>query len=516
MPRIVTTHAVDDDRLTLLRTPRSDLVLERADGPDRFTAVGGPFSRYERTLTVEPDGRVTETIDFRLAVPFWWILFVLPFRWGLRHRRDGGQPWWAPPEALDARAATVLGLLCSIAIVEGYLGTLLTQTMTYAAREFGASRGTQGTTLAAVRVGVLVTFAAAALADRRGRRPVLVGTLAIGCVLAAAGALAPNLVWLGSSQALSRGCAGAAGLLIAIISAEEMPKGARAYAYSLIALTTSLGAGMCLWVLPVADVSTRSWRLVYLVPLLGLLVVYAVGRRLPESRRFVREHASASSPRRALASRRQRLMLLAAAGFLLALFAAPAFELQNDFLRRDRGFSAARISLFTLLTSTPAALGIVFGGRVADVRGRRLLGAVAIAGGTIATVLMFAVAGWPMWAWAVIGSVIGASAVPIIGVYRAELFPTGLRGRAAGTIDLVALCGSALGLVLAGTLADRWGGFAGPIALLAAGPLVVAALVLVAFPETARRSLEELNPEDELQASAASPAPSPPPPGRAS
>jgi putative MFS transporter len=150
------------------------------------------------------------------------------------------------------------------------------------------------------------------------------------------------------------------------------------------------------------------------------------------------------------------------------------------------------------------------------VRGRRLLGAVAIAGGTIATVLMFAVAGWPMWAWAVIGSVIGASAVPIIGVYRAELFPTGLRGRAAGTIDLVALCGSALGLVLAGTLADRWGGFAGPIALLAAGPLVVAALVLVAFPETARRSLEELNPEDELQASAASPAPSPPPPGRAS
>jgi MFS family permease len=511
MPRIVTTHAVDDDGLRLLRTPRTDLVLEREDGPDRFAAAGGPFSRYERSLAVEQDGRITETIDFRLAVPFWWIVFVLPYRWGLRHRRKRGQPWWAPPDALDPRAATVLGLLCSVAVVEGYLGTLLTQTMTYAAQELGADRGTQGATLAAVKAGVVVTFAAAALADRRGRRPVLVGTLTAGCILAAAGSIAPNLAWLGGTQALSRGCAGAAGLLIAIISAEEMPKGARAYAYSLIALTTSLGAGMCLWVLPVADVSTRSWRLVYLVPLLGLLVVWAVARRLPESRRFARVHGSP-----ALGTRNQRILLLAAAGFLLALFAAPAFELQNDFLRRDRGFSAARISAFTLLTSTPAALGIVIGGRVADVRGRRLLGAFAIASGAITTVLMFTVTGWPMWAWAVTGSVIGASAVPIIGVYRAELFPTGLRGRAAGLIDLVALCGSALGLIVVGRLADRWGGFAQPIALLAIGPLVVAGLVLIAFPETARRSLEDLNPEDARQATEASPEPSPPPLGRAS
>src|SRR4051812_32706869 len=511
MPRIVTTHAVDGDRLRLLRAPRSDLVIERADGPDRFAAAGGPFSRYERTLIVEADGRVTETIDFRLAVPFWWILFVLPYRWGLRHRREGGLPWWAPPDTLDPRAATVLGLLCSVAIVEGYLGTVLTQTMTFAAGELGADRGTQGVTLAAVRVGVVVTFLGAALADRIGRRPVLVWTLAAGCLLTAAGALAPNLVLLGGTQALARGCAGAAALLIAIVSAEEMPKGARAYAYSLIALTTSLGAGMCLWVLPVADAGTRAWRLVYVVPLLGLLVVGAVARRLPESRRFAREHRSPP-----LSTRRRRVLLLAAAGFLLALFAAPAFEMQNEFLRQDRGFSAARISAFTLLTSTPAAPGIVLGGRFADVRGRRVLGAVAIAGGTIATVLMFSVEGWSMWAWAVIGSVVGASAVPIIGVYRAELFPTGMRGRAAGVVDLVALCGSAIGLVVVGHLADEWDGLAGPIALLSIGPLVVAALVLIAFPETAHRSLEDINPEDELQAIAASPAPSPPPSGRAS
>jgi hypothetical protein len=34
------------------------------------------------------------------------------------------------------------------------------------------------------------------------------------------------------------------------------------------------------------------------------------------------------------------------------------------------------------------------------------------------------------------------------------------------------------------------------MALLAIGPLIVAALVLTLYPETAHRELEELNPED--------------------
>ena len=33
-------------------------------------------------------------------------------------------------------------------------------------------------------------------------------------------------------------------------------------------------------------------------------------------------------------------------------------------------------------------------------------------------------------------------------------------------------------------------------ALIAIGPVVLIALIVTAFPETARRSLEELNPED--------------------
>jgi MFS family permease len=328
-------------------------------------------------------------------------------------------------------------------------------------------------------------------ADRRGRRIPIILCAAGACVFAALGSVAPNIALLTISQVAAVGAAGALGVLIGVVSAEEVPRGSRAYAFSLITMTGALGAGMCVWVLPLADTGTRGWRWIYAIALLGLPLLAVVARRLPESRRFRRHHAETP-----LTSHGRRLRLLASAGFLVALFAAPAFQFQNDFLRQDRGFSAARITLFTLLTSTPAGIGIIAGGRLADVHGRKIVGAIGLAGGTIATVLMFAVAGWPMWMWSVIGGIIGGLTVPALGVYRPELFPTALRGKAAGLLELIGVCGSAVGLVFVGHLADRWGSYAGPIAIAGGAALAVAVMVLLWFPETAHRSLEELNPED--------------------
>ncbi|MGI8664283.1 MAG: MFS transporter [Acidimicrobiales bacterium] len=468
------------------------MVVERSAGPDTWEATGGPFSRYERTLRPRADGTIDEAIDCALAVPFWWILFWLPMRHALRHRpAPGRRPWWAPADPLDARAATVLGLLASLALVEGYVASLLIQTITFAAQELDADRGDQGIALAIVRGGVVVAIVVSARADRVGRRRLLAVATACGCISAAAGALAPNLAVLTATQLVATGCVGATALLIGITSAEEMPAGSRAYGYSLITMAGGLGAGVCVWVLPAADIDQRAWRVIYLVPLAGLAVVAAVARRLPESRRFARAHVEVS-----IAGHGRRLTLLAGAAFLGAIFVAPAYQLQNDFLREQQGFSAARISLFTVVTGTPAALGIVLGGRLADVRGRRVVGAVGLVGGAAGIVAGYASTGWPLWAWTTLGAVFAGLVVPALGVYRPELFPTGLRGRASGIIQGVALAGSATGLVVVGHLVDRQGDYFRPMALVALGPLAAAIVVLAAFPETARRELEELNPED--------------------
>ena len=53
-----------------------------------------------------------------------------------------------------------------------------------------------------------------------------------------------------------------------------------------------------------------------------------------------------------------------------------------------------------------------------------------------------------------------------------------------------------LGLLCAGVLRDALGSWGRTMAILALAPLAMAALVLLRFPETAKRELEDINPED--------------------
>jgi len=102
--------------------------------------------------------------------------------------------------------------------------------------------------------------------------------------------------------------------------------------------------------------------------------------------------------------------------------------------------------------------------------------------------------------------------IPTITVFGPELFPTALRGRANGIVTTTAMVGSVLGLVAAGHLRDSLGSFGRTIGLLAVAPLLAAVIILLVFPETARRELEDLNPEDRSGPGPPAPAAAPIPP----
>jgi len=492
--RVTAEGTVDTDGLARILRPRRGLVLED-DGPGGvFTAVEGPLAAYRRSVAAEAAGpgrhRVRQTVEYRLDLPLWGWLFRMALRRQLgRLEPRRGNPWWAPPDRFDPARARALAVLCGLSVVVGYLGTVLTQTITFAAAEFGAGKGAQGVALAAVRTDVVVALVLVAMADRRGRRGILLVSAGVGCVLTATGALAPSLWFLAGSQVAARGFVTAAAIVLTVTAAEEVPKSSRAYAVSLLALAAALGAGICVLLLWVADLP-GGWRILFALGLVGVPVVRAVGRHLGESRRFVARHEQA-----AMAGHGRRFWLLAASAFLLNLFFAPASQFGNEYLRTERGFSAGRISLFTILTSTPGIIGVVVGGRLAE-RGRRLVGAAALVGGVGATVAVFVTAGWPLWAWSVVGSIVGSATIPALGVYGPELFPTSLRGRANGSIAVLGRAGSVIGLVAAGMLAGTFDRFGPAMALLATGPLLLAVLVMTTYPETAHTELEELNPED--------------------
>ncbi len=490
------TAEVDDAGLAAYREPRSDVVEESDDGDGRFGLVRGPFSHYERTLEVSTHGAdrhtVTHHVEFQLAIGWWWRWFTRPIIRTLR-RAGGKPPWWAPPQVLDAQAAAALAALAYLSIVGGYLGTLVTQSLTYAADEFGADGGQQASMLAVIRVGVLFSLAIAAWADRNGRRRALLFCAAGGCMLTAIGALAPGLLALGATQIFARGLATALGLLIVVVVAEEMPAGARAYGVSLLTMSGGLGAGMVLWILPLVEVDDRAWRGLYVVPLLFLPVIKSTAKLLPESRRFVRRHAVAK-----FAGHGRRLALLAGTTFALAILSTPASQLQNEYLRDEFSFSAAQITLFTILTVTPGSIGIVVGGRLADTRGKRLIGGIGLGVGAALTAAQFVTTSVELvWVVATVGSIFGGLAVPALAIYGPELFPTALRTKANVVMTILGVGGSVLGLGIVSYLSDRWS--LGPaIAVLAVAPLLATLVLIPRYPETANKELEELNPEDAL------------------
>jgi MFS family permease len=485
-----------EETTALLLTPRDDIAHEQMENDGSFSLASGPFRTYHRSVEILPD-TLLERTKFQLAIPWFGWLFV-PFMWfSLRRppgpdRFSGRQPVWAPPSRLDARSGTILGLLAGASLVFGYVNTLFTQTVALTQDEFHFSNSAQGTAGVIVRLGVIVALPFVFNADRRGRKRMVVFCGAAALLFTALGAAAPNLSWLTATQTLGRPLGLALDILITVIAAEEMPRGARAYAVSVLAMSTGLGAGFCVIALPLADLGVRAWRLLYVLPLLMLFIVVDLARRLPESKRFVAAHAA---PAPVLT---RRLVMVASVSFFGNMFVAPASFFQNRYLKDIRHFDAKHVALFILVTSTPAGLGIFLGGHLAETRGRRLVGVVGLIAGTLAVLGSFYIGGWPMWVLAFLGGFIGGSGYPAVQVYRSELFPTGNRGRAGGMIMVAALVGGSIGLLATGPLLDAKHGYGPTLTLAAIGALVAAAIIWLTFPETARKELEELNPEDAI------------------
>jgi MFS family permease len=504
--RVVTRRWPDDaEHRALVAAPRDDVVLEAHSGPGLvFTQQEGPFVAYRRT--VESDGEVlVESTHYAATIPWFAWLFRWPLR-GVLSRRLTSQGWWAPPDRLDQTQVLVLGLLAAASMSAAFVNTLFTQTVNFAADDFGVDDTGIGVAGAVVRLGILIALPAAFLADRIGRRRVILVVAWLGPLLSTLGAVAPDFAVLVATQTLARPMGIALAFLVGVVAAEEMPRNSRAYAVSILAMAAGFGAGVAVLSLSLADLGAGGWRLVYLVSLVWCLVAVDLARRLPETRRFTAAHISVDRRSRRPGSHpsasgrprmnRRRLGLLGTVAFVGNIFIAPASFFQNRYLTDVQGFSGGMIGLFSIAIGTPAGIGLIVGGRIADTSGRRRLIAVAIPVSTVAIVGAFMVSGVALWVLSLIGGIVASAAYPALAVYRVELFPTGNRSRAAGLVTAASLVGGVIGLVTMGRLLDADWSFGAVLAMLGVGQLIVTVLVVSAYPETAHQELEALNPED--------------------
>jgi MFS family permease len=358
------------------------------------------------------------------------------------------------------------------------------------AAQIGLPATTVGIALAIIRLSSLASLPAAALADRVGRRSLLLGAATFGLVLTSLAALAPGFWWYVALVAFARPALSTVNALAGVIGAEETSARDRSAAIALITAAYGLGAGVvsvARGVLP----GDPSFRVVTAFALVPLVLLPLLARRVREPSIAVRSEHAHGVPGAVPGPLRGRVALLSALAGVLAIATGPGFTYL--FVYGERVLGASPLFLSTLvLGAGPAGLaGILLGRFGADRFGRRVTAGLAMAATGLAVTYAYAL-GTAELAIGYLAAIATSSAfAPPAGALAAELVPTRIRATVAGWMTVAGVLGAVLGLTSFGVLADLTGGFAN--AAMAIGLLV--AVVAVAFgrlPETRGTELADL------------------------
>jgi MFS family permease len=416
---------------------------------------------------------------------------------------------WAPflgrPPELTRRQWRVLGLVAIVSLFEQYDVYLLSLSLKQIQADLGIAEAQLGLLGSLVRSGSLFAVCVTLLADRLGRRRVLVWTVMAYTLFTGATAFAPGPLTFLVFQFLSRVFSAAETFLAVVVIAEEFDAKHRGWGIGALGALQACGAGVAALAFGLVDVLPFGWRALYAVGLGPLLLIAWWRRTLPETPRFAaleRERAAAATghtllaPARALArSYPGRFAALALAVFALEAVVAPAAFFAPKFLQDVHGWRPASVAGLTLVGGAFAIVASPLAGWLSDRSGRKpvtVLFALAFVIATVAFYRVHSELGPALWVLMIFG-LLGSQV--ILSAYGAELFPTSQRSTASGARGFFSTAGAVSGLALVsllfGLLGSNWLAIVSLSALALLTPLAVALF----FPETAGRSLEEIAPE---------------------
>ena len=300
----------------------------------------------------------------------------------------------------------------------------------------GASTTGAGAVLALwAAAGILGQPLGGVLADRLGRRPVIVGGLVAAAAAAIAWAFATN-VWAVAALTLVWGFGNAvfepaAGALVADVAPAKL----RTEAYGLLHVVNN--AGFTLGP-PLAALVIWAWslRAAFFVAGLTILAYLVIAwRALPETRPERREEEAPARFREAL---RDRLLVIVIVGSGVAAFVYALFESALPvFLHDDRGVPVATWGLLFGINPLLVAVCQYPISRWAAARSSRaiLAAGALLLGGSLALL-------WPFESLAVLAAAIVVFTVgemlafPVATAVAAEIAPERLRGSYQGALNL--------------------------------------------------------------------------------
>jgi MFS transporter, putative metabolite:H+ symporter len=399
---------------------------------------------------------------------------------------------------LEPRHWKLLLLLGSANFFEGYDLNIVIVALPQLQASYHVSQATAALWVAVIYAGAAPALLLTRLADRRGRRKLLLVSVTGFTLATLATAAAPSILAFACCQLVARFFLCTESVLVWTVVAEELPAGARGLGFGWLAMLSALGTGSSaiLYGGVLAPLGL-SWRVLYLAAVPVLVVVAIARRSLPESSRF-----TAAAGQGALARRwseilrpglRQRLALVCVTAALVNLTAqATAFVI--DFMENDRHLSATAANFILIGAGAVAVPVLIVAGRISDRYGRKPICCAFLALSVAGLVGFFVLARNPAeLALALAVAYAGQfGAWPTGTAFGTELFPTALRALGASAAQLSAIVGQVSSFLVAGALIGAGAGLSRSAAVLAVGPLLGAILIATRFPETAGAELEEI------------------------
>lgn len=377
------------------------------------------------------------------------------------------------------------------------------------AKEFGHS--TQGTTiadqaglsgtalgigLAIIRLASLGALLLTGMADRLGRRTMLLVTVGIGLAITAVAAASPGYWWFVVIFALGRPFLSATNSLTAVLAAEQTGAADRAKAVAFVAAGYGIGAGL-IALLSLAS-SRLGFRGIFALALIPLALLPIIARQATESDRFAVAAAAKEHPLPVIGAVgrrfRGRLSVLVVLAFAISVITGPANTFAYLYAENVLHQPAVLTGLMVVGAGATGLVGLLIGRWSADHIGRRPTGAVGMVGIAVFGAIAYSGSRAALVVGYCLGVLAGSLLAPSVGSMLTELFPTSVRASVAGWWLVAGVIGAAVGLVVFGAVADIGNRF-GLAALATFLPASLGAALFWCLPETRGTEPEELWPE---------------------
>ncbi len=371
---------------------------------------------------------------------------------------------------ISAEAWRAMAMLLVVVAFQGYAAAIPTISAPWFAKDFHLNDPAMARVFAGFALSSFGALVLARMADRVGRRRVLMWS-AIAMPIAALGAsMAHHVVAFVACIIVVEAFLGAALASSVVMIAEILPVPRRAAGQSWAGLASAVGGGLCVFLAPVLARAGVSWRWMMAIPFAGIVLLPMVVRRIPESARWrhkVGEERAVYSRFYdifgALYRRRSMTILICS---LLAAFSVEGVNSYSYFHAVTVvGLSPDFASAFTIIGGGFGMIGFPVGAWAAERFGRV---PTIVSFGIVSSVVALAYywgpplhfahpALWLGFAFLFMNSTTNAVVVASNAAVT-ELFPTALRGTILGWFALMSAFGALSAEATIASLAAATGG----------------------------------------------------------